>query len=258
MYIWERSGLGEETLRAPTRVTLAMRPKPYLRLDCFDFDQISLTVRLISLITNFADAIVQSWNSARPITVIRLVGHTDSTGQETYNVGLGNRRARAVEKALQDKLKGLSGRVQIVRDPSPGETEPTADNRTREGQARNRRVEVFITTGVATPPPTIPKKPPINLWDWSKLRPPQDPIIQTKPEPYWQPMPPGRKGQSVQDWLDEKLRRVPSWLRTRMRDAIVKGSCATLATLMEQAGLTGAEKQALESMCEAAVKTPSR
>ena len=80
--------------------------------------------------------------------MIRLIGHTDSTGTEKYNVGLGDRRANTVAAVLQDKLKGLSGRTKVVVEKSPGETDPTADNRTAEGQGLNRRVEVFIKTGV--------------------------------------------------------------------------------------------------------------
>ncbi len=84
MYIWERSGLGENTLSEPKRITMAMRPKPHLKLDFFDFDKPSLTARLRGMISDFADTVTQSWNSTQPIKVIRLIGHTDNTGPETY------------------------------------------------------------------------------------------------------------------------------------------------------------------------------
>ena len=143
MYVQTSEGLGQP-----------QKNKAYLNLDHFISDKASLIDRLRSMANNFANSVVQSWTSTQPIEVIRLVGHTDNTGAEKYNIGLGDRRAKAVEDALRDKLKGLSGRVRIVVEPSPGESEPTADNRTTEGRGRNRRVEVFITTGAVT---TVPK-----------------------------------------------------------------------------------------------------
>ena len=134
MYIWEHAGLGENSFSEPAPTTLRMRPKPYLKLDWFDFDKSSLTPRLADMVNRLADTVIQSWNSRQPIEMIRLIGHTDSTGTEKYNVGLGDRRANTVAAALQDKLKGLAGRTKIVVEASPGETDPTADNRTAEGQ----------------------------------------------------------------------------------------------------------------------------
>jgi hypothetical protein len=73
MYIWERSGLGKDTLSEPQRMTMAIRPKPHLTLDRFDIDKPSLTARLRGMISHFADTVIQSWNSTQPITVIRLM-----------------------------------------------------------------------------------------------------------------------------------------------------------------------------------------
>lgn len=243
MYIWEHRGenrFGEP----PAPTTLRMRPKPYLKLDWFDFDKSSLTPRLADMVNKLADTVIQSWNSPQPIELIRLIGHTDSTGPEKYNAGLGDRRANAVAAVLQEKLKGLSGRTKVVVEKSPGETEPTADNRTAEGQGLNRRVEVFIKTGVVAPPKP---KPPINLWDPNIVKPPPEPIIRTKPEPYWTPIPPGAKGKSFKEWLDGKLKdyRVPKLLRDKIWDAIFDKNWGLLSNLLGAAGISGPVKESI-------------
>jgi len=251
MYVPLSGSIGDDEAGKPTRVTLAMRPKPYLSLNRFDFDNSSLTIRLHSMVEALSKAVMRSWATSQPVTAIRLIGHTDSTGTEKYNIGLGDRRAHAVEEALRKKLSGLD-RMKITVEPSPGESEPRADNGTREGRAINRRVEAFVTI---TPRPTPSKKKPVNLWD---VKPLPDSVIRTKPNPYIQPIPGPRPGQSLSDWLEKKLNRLPSWLRTRMRDAILDGACGTLGMLAEQGGLTGPEKEAVQSLCRAAAKTPIR
>jgi outer membrane protein OmpA-like peptidoglycan-associated protein len=63
-------------------------------------------------------------------------GHTDSMGDDAYNLGLSERRAQAVVDYLA--TKGLTrDRFKIV---AHGETQPIADNGTEEGRAQNRRV----------------------------------------------------------------------------------------------------------------------
>jgi len=57
------------------------------------------------------------------------------------------------------------------------------------------------------------------------------------------PIPGHGPGQSFSDSLDEQLHRVPSWLQTRMCDAIVRGPCAAVASLAEQAGLTAWQRR---------------
>jgi hypothetical protein len=239
MYIWEHAGLGENSFSEAAPTTLRMRPKPYLKLDWFDFDKSSLTPRLADMLNRLADTVIQSWNSRQPIEMIRLIGHTDSTGTEKYNVGLGDRRANTVAAALQDKLKGLSSRTKVVVEASPGETDPTADNRTAEGQGLNRRVEVFIKTAIVVPP-----KPPINLWD---VKPPPEPIIRTKREPYWTPIPPGAKSKSFKEWLDGKLKdyRVPKILRDKIWDAIFDKNWGLLSNLLGAAGISGPVKESI-------------
>jgi hypothetical protein len=79
-------GLGDDTTHAPTRGKSGIwSSPPYLRfynLDRFDFNKSTLTDRLRSMVHNLAIAVTLSWKSTRPITTVRLVGHTNSTGEE--------------------------------------------------------------------------------------------------------------------------------------------------------------------------------
>ncbi len=73
---------------------------------------------------------------------IIINGHTDNVGEEDQNEILSLRRAIAVRKYLEQKSrKDFEGRVNTQ---GFGETKPIADNATKEGQKKNRRVEVII------------------------------------------------------------------------------------------------------------------
>jgi len=75
---------------------------------------------------------------AQPDLDIEIQGHTDSTGKHDYNVGLSKRRAQSVKAYLVSK--GIdSGRMTTK---GYGPDRPIASNTTKEGRARNRRVEV--------------------------------------------------------------------------------------------------------------------
>ena len=74
------------------------------------------------------------------VEIIIATGHTDSIGTDAYNQKLGNRRAEAVKAYLISQ--GVAAN-RIYTD-SKGESQPVADNRTREGRAKNRRVEVEV------------------------------------------------------------------------------------------------------------------
>jgi outer membrane protein OmpA-like peptidoglycan-associated protein len=72
---------------------------------------------------------------------IKIEGHTDYIGTEKYNQGLSERRAGAVMKYLV-KGGGIDGkRLTAV---GYGESKPVASNKTNEGRAKNRRVEILI------------------------------------------------------------------------------------------------------------------
>ena len=74
------------------------------------------------------------------LEVVIAVGHTDSTGAAKYNQALSVRRAEAVKAYLVSK--GIESNR--IYTEGKGLTQPVADNATREGRAKNRRVEVEV------------------------------------------------------------------------------------------------------------------
>jgi OOP family OmpA-OmpF porin len=74
------------------------------------------------------------------LEVIIAVGHTDSVGNDTYNQKLSVRRAEAVKSYLVSK--GIE--KNRVYTEGKGEKQPVADNKTSEGRAKNRRVEIEV------------------------------------------------------------------------------------------------------------------
>ena len=73
--------------------------------------------------------------------VFVVAGYTDSVGHEDYNYELGQRRATSVAGYLVGS-KGLDpAQVRVV---SYGASKPVADNSTRDGRLKNRRVEILV------------------------------------------------------------------------------------------------------------------
>jgi outer membrane protein OmpA-like peptidoglycan-associated protein len=69
---------------------------------------------------------------------INITGHTDSDGAEAANLSLSQKRAAAVKEALVNEFGLDAARIETA---GKGETQPVADNTTREGKAANRRVD---------------------------------------------------------------------------------------------------------------------
>lgn len=75
-----------------------------------------------------------------PDTLIRVEGHTDSTGSEQYNMELSRRRAQAVGDLLSIRHVDLN-RIELI---GFGEAMPVASNETEAGRQMNRRVEIKV------------------------------------------------------------------------------------------------------------------
>lgn len=104
----------------------------------FDFDSDQLRDASRQNLDNLAKSLASFGDSK-----LLLVGHTDNTGTDSYNLDLSRRRAAAVASYLighgvPSARLSASGR---------GETEPIAPNDTDADRQKNRRVEVAITAG---------------------------------------------------------------------------------------------------------------
>ena len=101
----------------------------------FDFDKSVIKPEGRQVLDRLADEAKKM-----DLEVIIAIGHADWTGPAAYNQKLSERRAAAVKAYLV--TKGIS--PNRIYTEGKGETQPVADNKTREGRAKNRRVDVEI------------------------------------------------------------------------------------------------------------------
>jgi len=99
----------------------------------FDYDKSDIKQEFVPVVA--AHAKYLNANTARKV---RLEGHTDERGSREYNIGLGERRAQTVRRALM--LQGV-GEAQIVT-VSYGEERPAAAGSDETAYGKNRRVEI--------------------------------------------------------------------------------------------------------------------
>lgn len=102
----------------------------------FDFDKATIKEIDIPQLKKAVE-FVKKYSGAK----IKLEGHTDSVGTEQYNQKLSERRAEAVKKYIV-KEGGCS--EASISSIGYGELKPVDSNKTKEGRANNRRVEVLI------------------------------------------------------------------------------------------------------------------
>ncbi len=100
----------------------------------FDFDKSKIRSDAEPILDDAADILKQN-----PNVTVEVNGYCDAIGTEAYNMKLSDRRAEAVVKYLESK--GLPG--DRLEPHGYGKTDFVATNKTAEGRAQNRRVELI-------------------------------------------------------------------------------------------------------------------
>ena len=85
---------------------------------------------------------VVDYLKTHPQSKVAIVGYTDSSGNDAANLRLSERCATAVMNRMASR--GIEKSRMTAE--GYGERDPVADNSTREGRLRNRRVEIKVTT----------------------------------------------------------------------------------------------------------------
>jgi outer membrane protein OmpA-like peptidoglycan-associated protein len=101
----------------------------------FDFDSDQIKPTAAANLQELARSLTKFPNSD-----LLIVGHTDSKGDDAYNMNLSQRRANSASAYLQ--AQGVP--ASRIRTSGRGEMEPKASNDTEAGMAQNRRVEIAI------------------------------------------------------------------------------------------------------------------
>jgi outer membrane protein OmpA-like peptidoglycan-associated protein len=100
----------------------------------FDFGSAQIRHESESVLREIAEAM-----AANPVWKLRVEGHTDNIGGDSYNQELSERRSAAVKTALVERCHVSSARLKTA---GFGASRPKESNDTLEGRARNRRVEL--------------------------------------------------------------------------------------------------------------------
>jgi outer membrane protein OmpA-like peptidoglycan-associated protein len=119
----------------PAPETEPVKEKIVLRGVNFDFDRAEIRGDAAVIL----DEAIEILNR-NPDRQVVIEGHTDWTGPEEYNQSLSENRAEAVKKYMAENGVDES-RLSTV---GYGESQPVAPNDTRDGRARNRRVELKV------------------------------------------------------------------------------------------------------------------
>jgi outer membrane protein OmpA-like peptidoglycan-associated protein len=130
----------ERELRQIEGINVARTDEDELRVTMnneilFDYNSASLRSSSRDELREMADVF-----SKYPNTTIVVQGHTDSTGSDSYNQRLSERRANTVTGYIED-LGVRGSRIDAV---GYGESRPKSSNSSASGRQQNRRVEIFI------------------------------------------------------------------------------------------------------------------
>lgn len=132
-----RAALEEEQRRSEIEIERVRDDLLKLTFDSqvtFDVDSALINPGFQSSLDKVADVIVKYQSETQ------VVGHTDTTGSESYNQALSERRAMSVKVYMLERGVDMSQLSSYGR----GESEPVSTNETEAGRQLNRRVEVFV------------------------------------------------------------------------------------------------------------------
>ncbi|MDD0973464.1 OmpA family protein [Pseudomonas fontis] len=133
----DANGCPPEPVAVVEEVVVAKEEVIVIRDVLFQFDSAKLTsadkVRLDKIATRLKN---EAANARLSVT-----GHTDSVGKDAYNQKLSEKRAHSVTNYLVESGVPRSSFISVQ---GAGETQPVADNKTADGRAMNRRVEIRI------------------------------------------------------------------------------------------------------------------
>ena len=157
-YMWSRKMEDQkramEQATQGTGVAVVQTPDNQLKLEVpsdvsFRVGRADIEPPLRPVLDRFAQTLV-----ANPGTVVRIIGHTDSTGSDAVNDPLSVNRASSVRNYLTDR--GVA--TDRVAIDGRGSREPIADNASEAGRARNRRVEIFVGEPQLAQAPAAPTR----------------------------------------------------------------------------------------------------
>ena len=143
-YVWsqrmeaQRQAMSQAT--SGTGVEVSRTSDDQLKLEIpsdisFDVGRSEIKPDMRPILTRFAQTLKDNSGAT-----IRIVGHTDSTGEDSVNRPLSLGRATSARDFLVDR--GVS--AERIRVAGRAELEPVASNATEAGRARNRRIEIFV------------------------------------------------------------------------------------------------------------------
>lgn len=143
-YIWsqhmEKQKQEMQAATQGTGVTVTQTADNQLKLDIpsdisFATNRADIQPSFRPILDRFAEGLRNN-----PDAEVRIIGHTDSTGNDAINNPLSLERAESTRNYLTSR--GVSGaRIQV---DGRGSHEPIASNDSAEGRARNRRVEIYM------------------------------------------------------------------------------------------------------------------
>lgn len=122
-----------ETAPPPPEAVEKPAPPTISEVIYFDFDKTIIKPQYDKTLDDVSDVLKQD-----PEMKVKLEGNTDNRGSEKYNQNLSEKRADKVKKALE-KRGVAEDRMETIGN---GFSQPAASNKTKEGRAKNRRVEI--------------------------------------------------------------------------------------------------------------------